>query len=356
MDRILENPQLQRLLSQLEDAIDPEVEERLYQEWLDFTCGHFQGDVFLPERQKTLDIEPAVPAPHINDTLDGTPESYVNMLLSQYRSCLGNLRSGNGALLNVRSNYGVVIMPSLFGCRTHIMPREQSCLPTSIALSKAELEAIPERGVPSLTGGYGAAVFAMGALYQEVGLRYPKIGRYVHVYQPDMQGPLDICELLWGAELFYDLYDQPELVHAVLDVVCDTYTAFMNKWLELFPAGEYNIHSGMMIRGAIRICDDSAMNLSEEMFREFILPYDQRLLHRFGSGFVHFCGHVDHYIASCTTMEGLYAVNMTQPELNDMETVFRHTVDKGIRIIGLARSVALEHAHRLNGLVCSQYR
>lgn len=48
----------------------------------------------------------------------------------------------------------------------------------------------------------------------------------------------------------------------------------------------------------------------------------------------------DHYIGLLSEMPGLYAVAMPQPECNDMEAVFRHTVDKDIPLIGFPRSDA----------------
>lgn len=39
-------------------------------------------------------------------------------------------------------------------------------------------------------------------------------------------------------------------------------------------------------------------------------------------------------------LRGLYAINLSQPHLNDMEKVYRHTVDKGIKLLNLAREAA----------------
>jgi hypothetical protein len=41
-------------------------------------------------------------------------------------------------------------------------------------------------------------------------------------------------------------------------------------------------------------------------------------------------------------MPGVYGVNMSQPECNDMETIFRCTVDRGIPLLGLRREAAEE--------------
>ena len=75
------------------------------------------------------------------------------------------------------------------------------------------------------------------------------------------------------------------------------------------------------------------MNLSPALFEEFARPYDSRILRRYG-GCVHFCGRGDHFIAACCAQEGLTAINLGQPELNEMETIYRATVDRGLRILG----------------------
>ena len=102
--------------------------------------------------------------------------------------------------------------------------------------------------------------------------------------------------------------------------------------------------------------DDSAMNLSPAMFDEFIKPYDGRLLAEFGGGAIHFCGRGDHFIENLSTIEGVHAVNLSQPECNDMETIYRHTVDKGIQIVGLNEATArqaLAQGRDLHNSVCA---
>ncbi len=49
--------------------------------------------------------------------------------------------------------------------------------------------------------------------------KYPKVKKYVHHYHPDLQGPMDVCELLWGSNLFVDLYDVPDLAKSLLELL-----------------------------------------------------------------------------------------------------------------------------------------
>jgi hypothetical protein len=79
------------------------------------------------------------------------------------------------------------------------------------------------------------------------------------------------------------------------------------------------------------------------------MPYDKRLLDTFGGGAVHFCGRGDHYIPDLCSLEGVYGINMSQPECNDMETIYRATVDRGIPLLGFSRARAEQDKGRKGG-------
>lgn len=333
---------IEKYLNDLEKRISPAVEERLIGEWKDFWEGRFNGNIFAPERGEAIPSAIKWPDIPINDALD----DYEKMALREFKGCSDVISDAkNSALPNVRSNYGTGIMSSLFGCELFIMDKEHNTLPTTIPL-KGGADAIRlllDKGVPDLDNGLGSKVFEMGEYFVKLMRDYPKISKYVTLYHPDTQGPLDICELVWGSELFIDLFDNPQLVHDFLNLITETYIAFMNRWSEIVPfPKDYSVHWSAMHKGNIVIRDDSAMNLSPEMFGEFVMPYDSKLLERFGGGFIHFCGRGDHYIEQMCNMPGLYAVQLSQSHLNDMEKILRNTVDKGIKMLIFSR----EHAEQ----------
>ena len=330
---------LERYLEDLESRIDADAEETLLAEWQSFADGDFRGDLFSPRR--TAPAPPAIEWPDVpvNDAL----EDFERMALQQLADCSRALESGNSAFLAVRCNYGTAIMPSLFGARLFVMDEATNTLPTTEPLAGGEdaIRDVVAGGVPDLRAGLGERVFEMAERFTEWLAPYPGVRRYVHVYHPDMQGPMDICEMLWGSGLFLALCDVPDLVHALLEVVTETYTRFMQDWNRLIPPGDgYAVHWAMLHKGRIMLRDDSAMNLSPDMFAEFVEPYDQRLLDAFGGGGLHFCGRGDHYVHRLPEMAGVYALAMSQPECNDMERIYRHTVDRGIPLIGFPREAA----------------
>jgi len=347
---------IEQYLDELEERIDPEVEEALWAEWAGFVDGKFTGEIFSPRRARVAPAKLVWPHVPVNDALD----SYEAMALQQLEGCSSALAHGTGAVMAVRCNYGTGIIPTIFGAELFVMDAETDTLPTSIplgglsstnlaeSLGKAgetraaeAVKAILLRGIPDLDIALGGKVFEMAKYYHEIFAPYPKIRRYVHLYHPDMQGPMDVCELLWGSSLFVALIEVPDLAKQLLALVTDTYIVYMNAWTELVPfEGDNAVHWSLVHRGNIMLRDDSAMNLSPRMFDRFIKPYDGRLLKTLGGGALHFCGRGDHYIASASTMEGLTAINMSQPDYNDMDVIFDHTVDKGLNIIGLDRDAA----------------
>jgi hypothetical protein len=329
---------LRGCLDDLEERIDPEVEDRLMSEWEDFAYGRFEGPFFDPKREAAAPAGIDWPEVSINAALEDDDA----MCLQQYGFCSAQLATGSGLLLNVRANYGTSIIPLLYGVEPFVMDEELDTLPTSQPFNDVDaIKRLLDAGVPDIYQGYGAKVLEMGRRYTAIAEQYPKIGKYVHIYHPDLQGPMDICEVVWGSSIFYALYDQPDLVKALLELVTETYIRFMKAWIEVVPFREGgNAHWGLYHRGSLMIRDDSAMNLSLDMVQEYIRPYDQRLLKEFGGGAIHFCGKGDHYAPMLAEMEGLYAVNLSQPEYNDMERIYANTVDRGISIIGLRQDAA----------------
>lgn len=344
-----------QFLDDLESRINPKTEQKLQEDWTDFFTHGTGNGLFKPQRQTRSASEIEWPDISINDTLNDNEK----MALHQYEVCSRQIASGNGGPMNVRSNFGTGILSSLFGAELFIMPEETNTLPTTRILKDgvSDIRKLVDAGVPDLNNGLGRQVFDMGEYYKDILKNYPRIQEFVQVYHPDLQGPLDICELLWGSEMFLVMHDEPELVHAMLNLITETYIQFLRKWFALFPPRpEINAHWNMMYRGPVMLRNDSAMNLSPEMYAEFALPYDQRIFDTFGGGGIHFCGRGDHYIERMCSMKGLTTIQLSQPDYNDMEKIYRNTVDKGIRLIGLQReeSERAEKARGLNGFVHSR--
>jgi plasmid stabilization system protein ParE len=359
---------IQALLEDLEHRIDPQVEARLLDQWKAFADGRIADGVFSPRRPAPAPASLEWPHVLVNDALQ-EPEL---MVVQQLEMCSKALAEGSGALLAVRCNYGTAILPSLFGAEVFLMDREIDTLPACRPLEGGAdaVKRLLDRGVPDLDSGQGEIVFRVGRYFRQLLREFPRLAEFVYLYHPDLQGPMNVCEMLWGGSLYVDFYDRPDLIKDFLSLITETYIRFMRRWNEVVarpsslvareqpsmssferrgPSDErrpYAVHWSMLHRGRIMIRNDAATNFSPAMYEEFVRPYDQRLLDALGGGAVHFCGRGDHLIEKIAALTGLHAINITQPALNDMETIFRHTIDRGINLIGLEAEAVEQAAGR----------
>lgn len=320
-------------LDDLESRIDPEQELQNEAQWLDFADKRFQGDYFAPVRKPS---EPSLLWPHVmvNDGL----KSYDLMILQQLAMCSESLRKGTGEMLCLRSNYGTGIIPTMFDAEIFYMPYETDTLPGTRPFpnGKDDLIRIMNEKTTDYTKGWARDVFGMAERFLELTKNYPNIRRFVHYYDPDLQGPLALVEATWGSSVYLDFYDDEETIEQALDYFTDIYIDFTKKWKQLCPDfdGEHAVEWAMLHRGGTIIRNDAAMNISGGMYEEYVRPRDQRIIDIFG-GCIHFCGKGDHYIQKVSEIRGLSGINMSQPDWNDMETIYRNTVDKGLEIIGM---------------------
>jgi hypothetical protein len=348
--------QLLECLGDLENRIDLDEDHHNRCAWIDYLEGRNDQDPFVPPSRTQMPPAIVWPEININDAL----QDIDLMILREFSDVSRRLSEGDNTRFNVRANYGTSILPSLFGCELHIMDRANNTLPAALPLhDEQKIKRLIKDGVPDLDKGQGRTVFACGQRLMEVLADFPKLTRAIHIYHPDLQGPIDVAEVVWGSEIFLAVYDNPEMLQDMLELITETYIAFMKRWLEIVPwDGPYSSHWGWMLKGYPMIRNDSLMNLSPEIYERFVRPCDQRIFNAFGGeGGQHFCGRGDHYIDLMSEMEGLSVLVLSQPEYNDMEKIYRHTVDKGICLIQPPNECvdsAVKVGRNLNGRVMAE--
>lgn len=349
---------LKKYLEDLEERINPQVEGDVIAQWQRFWNREITDDFFVPTRTKSPS-KLEWPQINVNDAIED--KSFELLLLQQLCGVNGALSDTVGVVPQIRANYGSNIMPSLFGVEVVMMERALNTLPGSIPLSGGpeKIERLLDKGVPHCRSGQGAAAFDCTQFFIETLKDYPKLQKYCRIYHPDLQGPFDICEVVWGSDIFISLYDTPELVQRFMELITATYISFIDEWFKLVPPrDDFNTHYGWIHRGKIRLSLDSCMNLSPDNYLEFVKKYDAELLNRYG-GVVHSCGKVDHFVPLLADIPGYYAFNLSQPSYNNMEYIYQNTVDKNIPILGLGQDAlteAVKQGRKLRGLAHSVSR
>lgn len=340
---------LRPYLDDLEARIDPGEEAAILSDWKAFADGTLRDSDLTRGIARRVPRAPGIewPSPSINQALD----SVQTMVISQLRACSDILVSGSNRLMWMRANYGVGILPTLFGCPVFLMDEAHHCLPNVTALPDPEraIPALAQSPLPSFENGWGRQVFEVAEYFAQIRAQYPNIARYVRIDHPDCQGPIDLCELAWGSDIFLAFYDDEDLVRGLMDWMTHLFIAFITRWFEIIPGtDQYHSYFGRLHRGLLTIRNDSATNLSPQIYRDFIFPCDQRILRHFGGGMIHFCGNGGHFLPLMCETEGLFAIDLSQPNLNNMDVAMESTIDRGINLHTCAGSFLDDLGQRQN--------
>lgn len=244
--------------------------------------------------------------------MDEIQSDMEKMLVSElalvYASCL----VGDDRLPSIRANYGTGILPSLFGCE--IQRFEHNTLPAALPLHDTNrIRALIASGVPDLRAGLGGRVLDTVAFYVETLRPYPRLRECVEINLADTQGPLDAAEIIWGSEIFEAMCADPDLVHAFLDLVADTISAFTRAHQAIDGAP---FDPPPSPTGRVCIREDATVMIGGAMYDEFCKPRAQRLLDEFG-GCIHWCGDAKAWWRSLITLRNLNAVNPYQGQFYD---------------------------------------
>lgn len=344
-------------LEDLESRLDMEQEDRLLEEYFRFARRE-RGDrsYFEPKR---------VPAPSklewpdviFNETFD----DYDKMFYKQLIRCNDQLTTGGGELLSVRPSFGTGLIPSMFGCEIKMLPDEQNSLPGPLKLEWDEVLKITEnfrKGIrPEVNQALGKKCIEAGHHLEKLLKDYPKLQKHLHLYAPDTQGPCSISEAIVGSDFYILVYEEEDAIHDFIDVVTDTFIRFIQLWKKEFPycGNDFSFDYGLVYKGGVMIREDSTCNISADMYEDFFKDADQKIMKAFNGGAVHFCGRGDHLLKHFSELQGLSAVNMSQPDMNRMdEIVYPNTIDKDIQIIGMPKFEARRcdrHGINLKGMV-----
>ena len=320
-------PLLDTYLSKFESIIDPDHLRKA-----DHLCRKFfefreveELPYILKDTSHTPDTDwPSFP---YNDAFCDP----AKMLLNELRDPFLHHQLRDYRPVNMRCNYGTVIMPSFFGVPYRLT---ETSLPWTHHLgSRDEIRSLIDKGIPDIHNGLGGRIFETAEYYRTVLADYPKICEAASLYHPDLQGPFDAAHLIWGADIFTALYDCPHLVHELLSLITRTYCVWMNAWKDLTGEGnEFTTHWSFYMKGGILLRDDSAVMISPGQYEEFVKPYDQILLDEFTGG-IHFCGCGDHFVPSMSESRNLLAFHVSQPELNDMDVLWESAVKNKIFLL-----------------------
>lgn len=332
-------PDLHRRLEELDAIIDPAhvaESERLIEDAMSYR--EVSG---LPAIDNTaLDGWPTFP---YSEAFHDMEKMLVNELAGVYVGA----RLRDDRMYTIRANYGVGTVASMFGCRISLTMNN---MPWCEALSDTELREALDRGVPDIeTAGLGPRVLDTERFYLKALTQHPNLSKAVRVFICDTQGPFDIAHLVMGHRIYTEMYDDPDLVHRLLDLATQTYSRFTHRQKEIISEGnDWSFHSMMKVRGGIRICEDAPTNISGAGYLEFCRPYNERILAEFGGGWIHYCGAGHQIMPHILDTPGVHGINFGNPDMQDLDAVYDLAGERGIGIISWSLPLTDENREHIH--------
>jgi hypothetical protein len=145
-------------------------------------------------------------------------------------------------------------------------------------------------------------------------LNFMKNQSFLPVGITDFQGPLTTANQLMGYDkLIYLMHDEPALAHELMDKITETLIRWVKRQKEVIgePLNECISNQQVYIgrHAGVWFSDDDAVLMSPKAYREFVAPYNARIMQAFGGGCLHYCGNATHQADNFLATEELLAIN-----------------------------------------------
>lgn len=352
MTRSMRLPELDKLLDYFEENVDLTHIKKI--ERLNYDALNYKDIPFLPLTIRTTP-EGFDPFP-LEDAFDNPEKMLYNELLtSTFHSSYNSVRTKDHCVLQIRSNHGIGIIASLFGCKSSIFNNE---MPWVSHISLEDAKKAFARGVPNFNKALGEKVIDTYHYYHDRLKDYPKTYQAVRITQPDMQGAYDIFHLVVGNDCFLYVYDDPQFCREALGVITETYIRF-REFVDPLLADSYNTDSvfvhGFLCGGKVLLkTDTAAINLSQQMYHDYEAIWDTRIFEHFSKqsgGSLHYCGLERDWHYQEMYDKNLRSINFGNPEMHSLKKAHNFWKEHKVAIVGWGvnqDSSHLEEVYKLN--------
>lgn len=247
------------------------------------------------------------------------------MLANGLREAITTMKAGREAAPSIRANMGCGIVASFFGVVPELFEDKQ---PWVLKHLPKELLMDMTADDLTLTPEFRMAMDHMVFIAKHLG------GSGVRVFPVDIQGAFDTAHLVYGDDIFFQLYDDPEFVHHLMDLSCAATERAFDACLALIPGSDqtvahYNSYAMPRSLGGLKLSEDTSTLLSAEHIATYVTPALRRLLSHAGGGYVHYCGRNDHLYKAVMTEPLCHGLNFGNPEKHDILAVLSDCAASG---------------------------
>lgn len=343
MVNMLKNDKHKRALEKLEKLIDvnhiKEVEAKHQALWEGKALSELPCIVAMPPQNDW----PSYP---FTECWDDIEKNFITLLGEVYAGALLK----DDRLYSLEPNYGCVNIPELFGVESEVTNEGNSMSKGLNDVKK--IQEIIECGIPDFDSSLNKKVEEFEEFALETLSQYDTLRDTVHFNIPNIQGPFDLACLIWGRDILFALYDEPDLVEKLMDLVTDTYIQYglyHKKRLNLPVDSAYHCAGVKLVKGGVRICNDSAVLVSGDVYRNLIKSRDIKAFKPFDGGWIHFCGNGNHFLDELFSLDLMHYLHMGNPDNHDLLKLSENAVEKNKVIVWSGSLEKIREARAITG-------
>ena len=340
---------VKRILDYLEARIDLEHTQKVaerHRASLDFQpVDHLPLVIYLPYESDMFDMYPYPEAFH------DPAKMMVNELLRNNRSSIFHqVDFQDDAPLCLRPNIGCTLITSMLGAQVKVV---DNAMPWVLPLDdKTALMAVADGPLPPFDDGLLPRVIEQYDYFHSMLEDYPNCQTAIQVVLPDLQGPFNNVEMLWGSSIYLAFYDDNDraLMLGLLSIVTDLTLAVYERLEREAPNNigcDYQYQHTTAQKGRLMLRNDSSTNMSPLHYEEFIRPFDARIADAIGCIGIHSCGNVERLFAMWSSMRGVQCLDVGQPEKNDLDALYAIAAETHIPLTRLVLPAAELKADQL---------
>ena len=203
---------------------------------------------------------------------------------------------------------GTGVFASAFGCNVEFPENEQPW--TKPVVYKAD--DVHKLTKPEVTSGLLSRVIEITKYFMK------KSDPRIPIRVTDVQGPIDTASLVWHYDDFLTaMYTDKKEVHMLLEMITNLIIEFVKLQKSILKERFLPNHCpGFWVPPdwGISISDDLAAIVSPNLYKEFSVPYNERLAKAFGRLHIHSCGDFSFNLDNIVHTSGVKSVDFAVTE------------------------------------------
>lgn len=267
-------------------------------------------------------------------------------------SIIHNCEVGDDLPYTVRADFGTVLIASMCNATVEYRNNDPGWVRPlgSIESCRKLFSTDPTQRCKQ---GLGNRVVETYGQYHHMLSQFREVYQAIDIVLPDTQGPFDTAEQLLGSEIYVQLYENPRFVSDLLAYICEVQISFLEMMAPLVREHMegFSHQHAVTIRGNILIRNDSTTLVSPRMYADAIAPHDGFVLESLEGGGIHSCGKIEQLIPRYLQIPGIRCIDIGQPELNDVDSIYTQVRKHKIPLV----RIAVSKDDLVDGSICQRF-